>query len=367
VVVQATDLRLPDNTPTHQALMSPRNPITHLRNRWQRWWQSRAQASDTHMLKQRNVYIVPTGAGWMMALTVAVLLLASINFQLNLGYLLTFLIAGAALASMHAGHANLRDLQLQLMPVQAVFEGEPLQLQVACQNPGPRARWALGAKSMPPQRSRLVRGKASAPQPSPIDWAWYDVAAQTTTQWVLAVHPMRRGHHLLPLLTLETRYPLGLFRVWTWWRPAARVWVYPRPEIAPPPWPQQTGHGEGGQPQTQAASNEFEGVRPYRAGDPARSVVWKKAAKRMALAQPGTFDAHLISRDRAAMPSYHHWLDLADTHCTAHELALSRLCAWLLKAHEEGLTVGLRLPTRTLEPATGARHLHDCLRALAAC
>ncbi len=48
------------------------------------------------MLTQRNVYILPTGPGWMLALTLLVLLIASINFQLNLGYLLTFSAGWAA-------------------------------------------------------------------------------------------------------------------------------------------------------------------------------------------------------------------------------------------------------------------------------
>jgi hypothetical protein len=74
-------------------------------------WSSGAAAlivSDTTLLTQRNVYILPTGAGWMLALTLLVLLVASINFQLNLGYLLTFLLAGSAVAGMHICHATLR-------------------------------------------------------------------------------------------------------------------------------------------------------------------------------------------------------------------------------------------------------------------
>ncbi|MBP8225485.1 MAG: DUF58 domain-containing protein, partial [Acidovorax sp.] len=66
------------------------SPLAFARGRFQRWWQARLPLSDTLALTQRNVYILPTGAGWMLALTLVVLLIASINFQLNLGYLLTF-------------------------------------------------------------------------------------------------------------------------------------------------------------------------------------------------------------------------------------------------------------------------------------
>ena len=85
----------------------PKNPLAALR----RWWQTRLPATDTLALTQRNVYILPTRAGWMLGVTLAVLLIGSINYQLNLGYALTFLLAGSALVSMHLTHATLRGLQ----------------------------------------------------------------------------------------------------------------------------------------------------------------------------------------------------------------------------------------------------------------
>ena len=63
--------------------------------------QSRLPLTDSITLTQRNVYILPTRPGLMLALTLLVLLVASINYQLNLGYLLTFLLAGSA-AGRHA-------------------------------------------------------------------------------------------------------------------------------------------------------------------------------------------------------------------------------------------------------------------------
>ena len=69
-----------------------------LQRRWHAWWNARHPASDTLITTQRNVYIVPTGAGWLFAALLLVLLLASINYQLNLGYLLTLLLAGSGLA-----------------------------------------------------------------------------------------------------------------------------------------------------------------------------------------------------------------------------------------------------------------------------
>jgi hypothetical protein len=55
----------------------------------------------------------------VFALTLLLMLLASINYQLNLGYALTFLLAGSGLVSMHLTHGTLRGLTLHLRPVAA--------------------------------------------------------------------------------------------------------------------------------------------------------------------------------------------------------------------------------------------------------
>ena len=65
-----------------------------------KWFESRIPPRDTTTLTQRSVYIVPSRAGWMLALTLLVLLVGSINYQLNLGYVLTFLLAGSALVGV---------------------------------------------------------------------------------------------------------------------------------------------------------------------------------------------------------------------------------------------------------------------------
>ena len=61
------------------------NPLAPARRHFQRWWESRLPLSDTLALTQRNVYILPTPAGLRLAATVVLVLLASINYQLNLG------------------------------------------------------------------------------------------------------------------------------------------------------------------------------------------------------------------------------------------------------------------------------------------
>jgi len=47
------------------------------------------------------------------------------------------------------------------------------------------------------------------------------------------------------------------------------------------------------------------------------------------------------------------------------ELALSRLCAWVLLAEKQGVHYGLRLPKIAIAPSQGQAHKKNCLQALA--
>ena len=321
------------------------HPVDAVRKRFERWWQARLPLTDTTVLTQRNVYILPTGAGWMLALTLLVLLVASINFQLNLGYLLTFLLAGSAVAGMHFCHATLRGLSLHLKPPEPHFlgQGAVLQVQLASERRTPRVSIALA-----------VYGSGH--------WAWTDVPAQGIAHVEVAFTPARRGLHRVPTLTAETRYPLGTFRVWTGWRPAAEGRVYPAPEPGAPPLPPGEPRAGGTGSAPTHGTGDFEGVRAYRRGDPLQLVVWKKAAQALASGS----DA-LVSRDAQQSQRHELWLDTAHTGLADPEARLSRLTAWVLQADRLGLNYGLRLPGREIAQGNGPAHRRNCLEALALC
>ena len=119
-----------------------------IRARFRAWWHARLPRTDTLLLTQRNVYILPTRAGFLFAGTLLLLLVASINYQLNLGYLLTFLLAGSGVVSMHLTHGTLRGLTLHLHPVASVHAGDAALLEVVLTTPG-AARWGIGLRVEP--------------------------------------------------------------------------------------------------------------------------------------------------------------------------------------------------------------------------
>jgi uncharacterized protein (DUF58 family) len=311
---------------------------TGVRGRFQRWFVGRLPLGDVISLTQRNVYILPTRPGFMLGATLLVLLIASINYQLNLGYLLTFLLTGSALVGMYVCHDTLRGITMHLIAPDAQFSGASAVIGINLQSTRRSVRYGIGV---------AVLGSDQ--------WAWTDVPAQGMATVHVAFKPERRGLNRVPTLTAETRFPLGTFRVWTVWRPAAEVLVYPAPESFPPPLPPGEARTGSAASAHQPASGDYDGVRAYRRGDPLKLIVWKKAAK----------SDELVSRDAMPMQRHALWLDLLHTGISHPEPRLSRLCAWVLQAEKQGLDYGLRLGPLELKPGRGEAHKRRCLQALA--
>ena len=333
-------------------------PVAFVRARFQHWFESRIGLSDSVTLTQRTVYILPTRPGFMLFLTLLVLLVASINYQLNLGYLLTFLLAGTALVGMHVCHGTLRGLAMNLIAPHAHYAGTSTAFDIKLTNSRRSVRYGIGLSVLNPQAVDAKKG--SLPH-----WVWTDVPAQGSSLVQVAFTPARRGLHRLPTLTAETRFPLGTFRVWTVWRPAAQVMVYPAPELTPPPLPPGEPRAQGAGSAARAqSSGEFDGVRGYRRGDPLKNVLWKKAAK---AGEQGGESGGLVVRDTQQADRHELWLDIRQTGSLDLEHKLSRLCAWVLQADRLGLDYGLRLSALEIKPASGEAHKRRCLEALATC
>lgn len=318
-------------------------PALALRRRLLGWWLARLAASEWWTLTHRNVYILPTRSGLLFAATLLVLLLASINYQLSLGHAMTFLLAGAGAASMHLTHGNLLGLTLRLRPAPAGFAGDAARLEVLIDN--------LGAT-----RHALAVGFQEGSAASAVQ-AWCDVPARSQQAVNLQQPLARRGWNAVQVLQVHTVFPLGLFRSWTVWRPSLQVLAYPRPESPAPPLPPAHAHEAGPRVPRSTGGGELDGVRPWRRGDSLRQVAWKKVAH----------TGEMISRDTSGHEARELWLDWEAAGGAGQDVEqrLSRLAAWALAAHRQGLRFGLALPGLRIEPGLGDAHLQAVLQALA--
>jgi uncharacterized protein (DUF58 family) len=294
--------------------------------------------SGTVVLVHRRVYIVPTRLGWLFALTLLILLVGSINYALSLGFALTFLLGGLGLVGMVHTARNLARMAVNTGRAEPVFAGETAQFRLYLDARGAFDRPAILARHVK-SRSQLV----------------VDVPGTGRAEVVLAVPAARRGWLPLGRVLLETRFPLGIFRAWSYVEPDARCLVYPRPErsVLPPP----SGEAASGGLRSPVPGNDdYAGLRTYQLSDSPRHVAWKAVAR----------SDDMLTKQFSGEASAELWLDWRRLPPgLGVEQRLSRLAGWVLAADRAGQQYGLRLPGSEVAPGRGDRHRATCLQALA--
>lgn len=291
------------------------------------------------LLTQRRVYVLPTRAGLGYGLALVVMLIGAINYNLSLGYVLTFLLGGLGVVAILHAFRNLVRLKVSHGRTPPVHAGDMATFHLALTSDSERRAIRLW---LPDGATTTV-----------------DVAADETADARLEVPAATRGWLALPRIGLETRWPLGLIRAWAYAAPDARCLVYPRPATHAPPLPwassRETGkHGGGGR-----GRDDFAGLRLHQPADPPRHVAWKAVARR-------GDDAPLLSKQfEGASAASRLWLDWQALPDVDVETRLSILTRWALDAHASGYEWGLRLPATTLAPSSGPSHLDAALKTLA--
>jgi uncharacterized protein (DUF58 family) len=287
-------------------------------------------------LTQRRVYVLPTGYGFTFAFALALMLVGSINYTLGLGYVLTFSLAGMGLVSLLHTYRNLAHLVVRAGRVESVFAGGTARFELLVENPGGHGRFAIQVSCDPAL-------------------AEVDVAPRTVESVSLAVPAAQRGRLPLGRVTLESRYPLGLFRCWSYVRPDAVAIVYPQPDDArlPPP---RLRAARGETASAEAGTDDYTGLRQYQRGDSPRHVAWK------AVEREGTLVTKQFS-GRGAVELTLDWDDLPAE--LGVEARLSRLARWVLEAHAAGVAYALRIPGTITPTSLGEGHREQCLTQLA--
>lgn len=299
----------------------------------------RGRARPTHgpvYFTHRRVYILPTRSGLAFSLSLLLMLIGSINYQLSLGYMMTFLLAGTATVAMLHTYRNLVHLRVEAGKVEHAYAGDDARFHLHLHNPSHYERIVI----------EVAGGKSVAR---------CDVPPHDSSEVIVPVHAEHRGQLPLPRLVVRTQYPLGLFSAWSYAYLDVHALVYPRPDESQLPPPEIAAamgeadhHGPG--------SNDFHGLRGYHPGDSLRHIAWKAAAHSDVLL------TKLFSGQGAAEL----WLDYdALPRHLEREARLSRLTRGVLLASTSGVSYGLRLPEVTLGPDCGEAHRAACLRALA--
>ncbi|MFT3930799.1 MAG: DUF58 domain-containing protein [Spongiibacteraceae bacterium] len=303
--------------------------------RFDRWLAQRIPSARSVTLDQRRIFIFPSRAGLCFLAVLAVMLIAAINYQNNMAFALVFFLFSVFIVAILHTFSNLSGLCIEALRGQPTFAGEIAEFDL-----------------------QLRRTRARAHHAIELSWPGEAVAKisliDTQIATVKLFHRSRRRGWLRPgRLSIETIFPLGLIRAWTWIDLDIAALIYPRPIAGPRPVSEE-GNADFGVRTLKKGSDDFHGFRAYRSGDNLRHVMWRSYAK----GQP------LQSIQFAETQVQSHWLSY-DACTGEREHRLGVLCFWVLELDRKGEIFGLQLPDAVLVPDSGSEHRERALRMLA--
>lgn len=277
---------------------------------------------------------MPTRQGAHFFIAVLGVVVGAINYGNNLALLLSFLVAGACVASLLPARSFAKGIRVHFSGAIPVFAGEEAQFSFHISAPATGHSLKAGFDGGP-EKELLLQGPDAEPM-------------------IIAATSLRRGMFRPGPLRLRTRFPLGLFEQRLVLETDAACLVYPKPYAETIRLP-DGGLGQGEVELSGPGVDDFTGLRAYIPGDPLQRVAWKVSSRGHGLQ---TKEFHALAGESPLLDWY--GLPEADS-----ETRLSMLCRMLLQAEENGSPYGLRLPNSEIPAGNGKPHLHRCLRELA--
>ena len=287
-------------------------------------------------LTRDRVYIVPTKAGLIFSLLLLTLLIGSINYEKNLGFILTFLLVGIGNILLLSTWRNIAGLELKSGDSLPVFSGELATFSVQLVNHQLLERHSIAISQHGAQQDIV------------------DCAANSKQMINFKVAADKRGLLDAGRFRLYTEFPSGLFIAWTWADLSMSCIVYPAPEknIDLPIF----DHSDSGDTDSSGRGLEnFSHLRKYHQGDNVSRISWKAAAK----------NDELFSKEFIGSKPVTHWINWNDIPAHDTEQRLSIMTALIIHAEKHHQCYGIKLPEKQIQPDSGSKHFHQCLTALA--
>ncbi|MDM7861178.1 DUF58 domain-containing protein [Alteromonas sp. ASW11-36] len=318
--------------------------LANLQRAWRKrmddWLNRRIPAAHKQQLDLRSIFILPSRFGWLYLLLCISLFVLGTNYQNNLMLILCFVMLAILLINLHASYWNFARLCLMLKAIPPGYANSQVT-----------AKLHLNAAEHQKSASGEIRVSTFG------DDEYQVIDADCVQSVDLKLQLPERGIHRLPRLTIESFFPLGLYRCWTHLDFNTHLVVFPAPQrcelklYALPDENEQEGSLVA-----QPGTEDFEGLRRYVVGDNLNRVAWKHVAKQQ----------QWLSKNFESYASVSGFLKLPMVDAVNLEQELAKLAHQINVCSQQNVSFGLDLGGQKLAPATGEAHRIKCLTALAA-
>ncbi|MCH1926824.1 DUF58 domain-containing protein [Shewanella sp. C32] len=307
-----------------------------LKQWFNRWLNQRIPAAEQQTLSHRSIFILPSGFGLLWIMLVVLLFLFGTNYQNNLVIGMALLLASIFVSTILHSYRNLAGLTVISAGTAHTYAGQQLSIPLKLSAERPLFQLQL---SFQPENPLRVAEVTAEPQ-----------------QRVVALQTDHRGRLNPGRLRIESRYPLGLCRVWSWLDLNTHHIVFPT-------------HARGQQPLSRldddmgstgkqlSGVEEYAGLRNYIPGESLKQVAWKQWAQ----------ERGMLSKEFTTPAGEPVWLTLAaNLNQQQLEQQLSLLCYQVDElAKQPNQYWGLALGPLRIAPNQGQAHRLQCLTALA--
>lgn len=338
--------------------------MTVIQRYWDKWLNQRIPAAAKHHLNHKNIFIFPAKFGLLFLLLCVLLFLLGTNYQNNLMLLLCYFLLAIFLVNLLSSYINFARIDLQIGKCPEVFVDDNLHIPL----------WLNANSDVNPPVNGLLHFKfQTVKQPSHNNLTTQSIQPKTVVDADAFNNPInlsqrcfQRGKLTLSRVTVESFYPLGLYRCWTHLAFTHQITVFPKPlpcEIRLHVNDRNSAKKSGELANEQAGHDDFSHLKTYQIGEPLNHVAWKQLAK----------GRGMVSKQFSAIGNHIGWLKLSPefTHKTLPypnkelEKELSELCYQVIELSRTQRTFGLELGAQCITPNSGAAHRLACLDALA--
>lgn len=316
------------------------------------FFMSRTPRADNVSLGLKNVYVFFSRQGLLFGALLIITFIMGVNYANNLVLGLFFYLFGIWLIGVFYTFVQVSSLQIRFVEA-SLAQADSLAwvtLEVV-------------TRSGKPSR-QLMMWFDGVPSLTGADKAEFDQHGVATLKSLdkptlvrLPVYADKRGRMSLPRLTIQSVYPLGVLRAWSYVYFDSPVFVYPKPVAFD--WQNDkkaiADDGEQMNVASTAGQNDFDRLDDYVKGESLARVSWAHVAR----------GAGMLTK-RFADPVGRQWcLDYADMPSLNHEQKLSELAFAVLELKNSQLAFRLNLPSSDGELGVGEEFIKQSLLRLA--
>jgi uncharacterized protein (DUF58 family) len=289
-----------------------------------------------YTLPRKHLQIRPTRYGIVFILLLLGMFGGSINYNNNLGILLTFLLGSTALVSLTCTFKNISGITIISSAAKPVFAGQQAAFEIMVEDSG---------------TDRTGVGFSFANQKAVV----LNFVKGSNIRLKVEAHAAARGILRPGPLLIYSDYPLGLFQVQSHVHLNPECLVYPKPLVGKvtPIFGKDPAYADGRV--SGPGTDEFQGLKGYLPGDPLQRISWRASSR----------GRGLFTKDFKGQYGASFYLDWNSLKSSDREQKMSLLCSAVLNAHRLNLLYGLKLPGQTIRPGNGRIHKNRCLKTLA--